>query len=185
MFEDKTQYEFEKLHKTIDEVFNVNMLTKSRERKNINARICFAHLLVDRGYSKSEVARYMKKNHATIIHYCKSYDTYSITDKVLHEKYKDVQAIYLDKFDHVYKMDRERLKKEVFTLREEISELNCQLQNQEEQLKEFRSKAHRMAAIHEIVDQRTKHGAEELIAKKLNTWFNGVYTTGYRQDYRI
>lgn len=64
MLKEKTQYEFDKLHETVNEVFNVRMLTKSRERKNINARICFAHLLVDRGYSKSEVARYMEKNHA-------------------------------------------------------------------------------------------------------------------------
>ena len=35
MLKEKTQYEFDKLHETVNEVFNVRMLTKSRERKTL------------------------------------------------------------------------------------------------------------------------------------------------------
>jgi hypothetical protein len=176
MLKEKTQYEFDKLHETVNEVFNVRMLTKSRERKNINARICFAHLLVDRGYSKSEVARYMEKNHATIIHYCRSFYGYLKSDAILRERYEAVSAIYNEEFDSVYIMDKERLKKEVFTLRQEISDLNCTIQQHEDDLEVLRSKASRMASIHDLVSQRTHRGKEEEIEKKLNTWFNGVYS---------
>ncbi len=34
-------------------------------------------------------------------------------------------------------------------------------------------------------ERRTKHGTEDWIEKKLNTWFNGVYTTGYSEDIRL
>jgi predicted nucleic acid-binding Zn-ribbon protein len=73
-------------------------------------------------------------------------------------------------------MDKERLKKEVFTLRQEISDLNCTIQQHEDDLEVLRSKASRMAAIHDLVSQRTHRGKEEEIEKKLNTWFNGVYS---------
>lgn len=61
-------------------------------------------------------------------------------------------------------------------MRQEISDLNCTIQQHEDDLEVLRSKASRMASIHDLVSQRTHRGKEEEIEKKLNTWFNGVYS---------
>ena len=82
-------------------------------------------------------------------------------------------------------MDRDRLKKEVFSLRAELNVVNCQLetliQERDDRLREHS----RVDNILEIVKQRTKRGTEDWIEKKLNTWFNGVYATGHNEDIRV
>ena len=166
---ENTHYEFDKLKEAVEEVFEVDMLSKARDRRNVNARISFSHILHnDRGYSKSCIGRYLNKNHATIIHYCKNFDGYSKTDMMLREGSVRSREIFANTFDPVYTMDRSLLKKEVFSLRKELADLNCEIELSKKE-------SGRMRSIHHIVDERTREGTESDIESKLKTWFNGVY----------
>ncbi len=177
--------EFKALHQSVEDAFEVDIHSRKREREIVNARITFAHILFERGYNKSMIGRYLNKNHATIIHYCKNCEGYLRTDKLFAEKFKQTQKNYKKNFDPVYQMDRERLKKEVFSLRKELNVVNCERETLKNEREDALNDHSRMDKIFRVLEQRTKHGTEDWIERKLNTWFNGVYTTGYSEDIRL
>jgi len=177
--------EFKAVHQSVEDAFEVDIHSKTREREVVNARITFANILFQRGYNKSMIGRYLNKNHATIIHYCKNCEGYLRTDKLFAEKYEAAKRNYKDNFDPVYQMDRDRLKKEVFSLRAELNVVNCELETLIHERNDRLKERSRMDNIFKVVQQRTKHGTEDWIKSKLNTWFNGVYTTGHNEDIRV
>lgn len=180
--------EFKAVHQSVEDAFEVDMQSKKRERSMVNARIAFSNILFERGYSKSMIARYLNKNHATIIHYCKNCEGYLHTDKLFAEKYKVAHINHNKSFDSVYQMDRERLKKELFSLRKKLKVVNCELetlkQESADRVKQDEQES-RMDNIFDMLEQRTRRGTEDWIEKKLNRWFNGVYTTGHNEDIRL
>lgn len=167
--------EFSTLDDIISKVFNVDVRVGTRKREYVNARMSFANILVDRGYSKSSIARYIGKDHATVIYYCKSFDSYIKTDAYLKEKHNEALQFYNNRFNPVYDMDRKTLIDEVSLLKKEISSLYCTLEIYKEREEESKNEVDRMDSIIELVSQRTNHGKEKEIERKLNTWFNGVH----------
>jgi len=73
-------------------------------------------------------------------------------------------------------MDRKTLIDEVSLLKKQISSLYCEIETYKEKEEKSRNEVNRMDAIVELVSQRTHRGKEEEIEKKLNTWFNGIYS---------
>ena len=78
---EETKYEFDKLKDTVNEIFGLNLMDNTRERPNVNARIVFSNILFRKGYTKSDIARYINKHHATVIHYCRNFEMYLKTDR--------------------------------------------------------------------------------------------------------
>tara|TARA_R110002110_G_scaffold192460_1_gene400584 strand:- start:88 stop:615 length:528 start_codon:yes stop_codon:yes gene_type:complete len=170
----QTLYEFDKLKDAVNEVFCLDMMKRTRQRPYVNARMVFSSILFERGYNKSEIGRYLKKNHATVIHYCRSLEGYVKTDKVLREQYHASRRVYKENFDPIYNMDRVALKSEIFSLREKVSDLYCQIETYKEERDRRKEDDNRMGAIFKLVTQRTRRGSEDKIRSGLNTWFNGI-----------
>ena len=169
------QNEFNTLDEIISKVFDVDMHVKKRDRIYVNARMSFSNILVSRGYSKSSIARYMGKNHATIIHYAKCFDSYIKTDVFLRERHNEALNFYNNRFNPVYDMDRKTLIDEVSSLNKEISSLYCTIETYKEKEKKSNTEASRMDSIIKLVSQRTHHGKEKEVERKLNTLFNGIH----------
>lgn len=165
--------EFDVLRQAVQEVFDLDIKTATRERDFVNARIIFSFILWERGYNKSEIGRYLDKNHATICHYCKNFDGYIKTDPLLQRKYEESKAVYLDTYDPVYTMQRTELKNEVFALRKKISDLNYQIEELRIAHRGVSREANRMNGILKLISHRTPIGSEKEMERKLNTWFNG------------
>ena len=167
--------EFDVLRQAVQEVFDLDIKSKTRERDYVNARIIFAFILWERGYNKSEIGRYLVKNHATVCHYCKNFEGYIKTDPLLRRKYEESKTVYFNTYDPVYTMERAELKNEVFALREKISDLSSQIEEFRRAQEAASAEATRMSSIVKLVSQRTRMGSEEEVERKLNTWFNGLY----------
>tara|TARA_R110000744_G_scaffold268195_2_gene381869 strand:+ start:198 stop:725 length:528 start_codon:yes stop_codon:yes gene_type:complete len=167
-------YEFDKLKEAVNSVFGLDMMERTRKRPHVNARIVFSNILFERGYSKSEIGRYLNKNHATIIHYCKSFEGYVKTDKILSEKYDAARSVYQDNFDPIYNMDTVNLKNEIFSLRQKVSDLYCKIEGYKQERDNQQKDTNRMDGIFKLVSQRTHRGSEDKIMSELNAWFNGI-----------
>lgn len=166
--QNQQQNEFQTLRNAVEEIFECDLLNKSRERNIINARMTFSYILIERGYTRVSIAKYLNKNHATIIHYVKNFSVYLEHDDHLNHFHQLSLEAFNKDFDPVYTMDKSNLKKEVFSLRKQLADLNCKIDL-------FEKENIRMKSIHDIVNERTHEGSEKEIEGKLNTWFNGVY----------
>ena len=100
-------YEFDKLKEAVNSVFGLDMMERTRKRPHVNARIVFSNILFERGYSKSEIGRYLNKNHATIIHYCKSFEGYVKTDEGYKQE-RDNQQKDTNRMDGIFKLVSQR-----------------------------------------------------------------------------
>ena len=119
----KIPSEVKKLMKLINDTFDLDIMSRSRQTKYIKARILFASLLKERVYGCLAIGKMLKKNHATILNYFKSFDWFLKTDTefytyhlVIEEKFKDM---YL-KFTELNEIE---LKKELILLRQENKSL--------------------------------------------------------------
>jgi len=169
-------HEFQTLRRAVEQVFECDLLNKSRERNIINARMTFSYILVERGYTKVSIGKYLNKNHATIIHYTKNFSVYLQHDDYLHECYELSLEAFNKEFDPIFTMDESSLKKEVFSLRRQLRYVSCQYDEHKKQEKEQKVVDDRIKDIMKLVAERTKKGKEEYIHRKLQTWFNGVYS---------
>jgi len=93
--------EFSSLDDIISKVFDVDIHENKRDRPIVNARMSFANILISRGYTKSSIARYVGRNHATIIHYAKCSDRSIKSDVMLKERHEEALKFYNNRFDPV------------------------------------------------------------------------------------
>jgi hypothetical protein len=171
----ETKTEFDVLLNAVQEVYDLDILSVRREREYVNARIIFSYILFERGFSKSEIGRYLGKNHATICHYCKNFPAYIKQDAMLKRMYEEAKTVYMNSFDPVYTMERSELKSEVFSLREKVNDLYSQIEESRRERKDANAESTRMEGIMKLVSQRTPMGSEKEVERKLTTWFNGLY----------
>ena len=115
--------EFGVLHEAIESILHVELITTCRNRENVNARMIFSKILLDKGYTTVAIAEYLGKTHCTIVHYKKRFDGYILNDKRLKGSYESAKAVYFGSFDPVFDMSNKELKDEVFNLRKTIKSL--------------------------------------------------------------
>jgi len=73
----------------IDEVFQCDVMSKSRRRYNVDGRRAFSIILKNRGYTFTRISKFLKKDHATIIHYLKNVEGILKTDPIFRERFYD------------------------------------------------------------------------------------------------
>jgi hypothetical protein len=152
------------LRTIVIDVFEADVLMKGGSRNLVNSRKVFAKILTGRGYSLSAIARYLDKDHTTIIHYIKDVDgLLKYTPNVLN-KYLMVR----DKFNKVegdlFMTVREReLQSSIDSLNSEVERLILENNNY---------KWNRLNTVFNLIDKRTPVGKEELIYKRINQLFN-------------
>lgn len=56
----------EDLREAMRQIAGVDVLSPTRERRNVEARTIFAYVLRVEGYSQCDVARFLQKNHTTV-----------------------------------------------------------------------------------------------------------------------
>ena len=86
--------EIEKLKKIVNEIFSVDIESKSRNRDIVDARKIYAKILREQGYGYEKIAKTINKDHATIIHYLKYIDHILSYDKDLMDKYIACEEAY-------------------------------------------------------------------------------------------
>ena len=73
-----------------DDILPEEVVSKTRKRHLVEARMMISKLLLREGITLSEIARFLNKDHATIIHY-----------RNLHDDLMKTEAKYKHKFDQL------------------------------------------------------------------------------------
>ena len=190
------------LQAIIEDVFEASIMDPKRVRENVDARRMFSMILRDMKYPSTRVGGYLRKNHATILHYVKTAKGIFQTDADFKAKYKEVQKRFesdlrelktnLEIKDLIkqglqedsYRGDICRLSEHVKFLKAEIETLKSnsnvdtsilqgKIDRRDTELKKYNV---RYSRLYKTINDRTKAGTEDLIQRKLNALFNGVYS---------
>jgi len=80
---------YKKVRNIVNNLFGLDIMTKSRQRQYVNARMIYSKILRDQNHTYKSIAFSLRKNHASILHYVKSIDWLLSYDKDLLIKYKE------------------------------------------------------------------------------------------------
>jgi len=176
MIQKLTKKKAHHLRRTIEYVLGVNVtLNKSRKRNVVNARVIFSQILKERGYSSVCIGKALDKNHATVLHYFKSFTWNVEQDEDLKIGYEEVKYEFEQDYDPLYGLNYPLLKKEIYTLRNKNKELYSQIIDTKNLLSKEKRKDSRLEDIMYLIRERTVNGSEEQILRKLKTFYNGIY----------
>lgn len=75
------------LKRIVNDIFITDIDDVSRLRKNVDARRAYSKILRDLGFSFKYIADSINKNHASIIHYCSTFDYIFIYDNVFQKRF--------------------------------------------------------------------------------------------------
>jgi hypothetical protein len=169
--------EMDNLKKVVDSVFSVDIMKKVNKREFVNGRKVFSKILVDRGFTISEIGRYLKKHHTTIIHYMSDVDGMLKYSPTVFDKY------LICKEDFSRSTDDNRLEPKQFEENMYIVSLNSQIEKLILERNVFLERLNhhkRLLPIIEFINKRTRIGDEDFILKRINHMFNGI--SKYEQD---
>lgn len=160
--------EFIELKAIVDSVFGEDIRIKRRTRNLIDARRIFSKILYDRGHTYSSIGLFLKKDHATIIHYLTDIDIFLKQEQHLLEKYVICKDNFLNG-------------REIFSdvKQKDIVSILFRLQNDNEKLlleRNFtlilKKKYERLDKIINLIDKRLEAGNEIKFEKKLYVLLN-------------
>lgn len=195
MYHDHMNRDANILYGIVAKVFEDDILHGRRYRNVIDARKVYSYILRENGYTYSQIARFMLKNHATVMHHCKDAPYLLECDAELKEKYLLCKSRYLESIGNANYIREDASNKKLITI---ISEKDMMIQALEEKVKylELRQEAlnnkldwykdevgfykPELKTLYKIITDRTKPKTVTHTARKLNTLYNGVYE-GYVQ----
>ena len=168
--------DFIELERIVDRVFNENIKSRRRKREIVYARMVFSKILRDRGYTTTDIAKYINKDHTTIVHYGKT----AINLMAQFPSYKSqyltcYTEFMMDKDKEPLSFTEKKLYSSILSLKDDLEMLNLSNISLKEQLEKHK----RLKNIIEFIDNRTPTGKEFFILKKINQMFNGI--TDYEQ----
>ena len=161
--------DMELLKSIVEEEFGVKMFARERKRNNVDARMIFSKILIERGHTYTSIANYLYKHHSTIIHYSQQASNLIKTDKKTTDIYITCRNKFLESREPIVLHTDRDLVKEVLSLRSQLDELIVHYQ----EAKKVETKYKRIESIINLIDLRTPNGDENLIKRKINEMFNG------------
>lgn len=105
----------EKTIEAVNKVTGVNLTEKTRKFRIVEARMLYYKILKQKGYTLTEIANTLNKNHATVLHSLRVFDDIIDYDKDLKNKYKKAYSMVNNTKEEeaLIKEDVDRLTKEL------------------------------------------------------------------------
>ena len=164
------QTEMEELKSIVNKTFSIDILKRCRKRELVDARRVFSKILRERGYTLITIAKYLKKDHSTIINLMISVDTILKTDRMLLEKYIICRDTFLDGREAAFSRIKGRnLFMKVARLETEIEKMLLEREN----VLILKEKYTRLEKIINLINSRLHAGEEALLERKLYLLLNG------------
>ena len=130
----------------------------------------------DEGASYGTIARYLYlESHVSIMHYMKQLDHLLKYDKELISKHNQCVRYFAVADPKVDELLPHELKSRILVLEDKNKLLSLELAGLNYKIKASQEKDKRFSNLFDLIRQRTKPESEEVIEKKLNTIFNGIY----------
>ena len=170
--------EMSQLKFIIEYVFEVDILNKIRKRQYVDARMVFSKILYNEGYGPTSIAKFLKKDHATIIHYFNSINSILKFDQLLMDKYLYSKDMYLNKkevpdYENKHSKLTNKEKKQQIKINGLNNEID-KLMSEKSNLMAIINKNKRLSDIIEFIDKQTPHGQENYVMRRINAMFNGL-----------
>jgi hypothetical protein len=166
--------EVKKLIDIINSIFAIDMTAKRRQPIFVQARMVYARLLRNKGYTLKYIGKTIGKDHATIIHYLGIIDMDLKHDNAFRDKFNKVSSMFFEDYDPIHNLDINQLKNKIFCMRNEINELyleNKFITNKYDSLKDDNA---RLLPIINLIREKTLIGTEHIVVKKLNALLNSI-----------
>jgi len=165
-----TDTEMNSLKEIIATATGTDIMNKGRYRNIVDARIVFSKIIRERGYTYSSIARYLSKDHSTIIHYiCECNHLIQTNDKMM-ETYINCRNLFLQDKDALLTYTDKDAVKEMVILKMDIEKLI----DKNNKLKNTQNKYDRLSEIINIIDKRTAKGKEHEVKQEIIRMFNGL-----------
>lgn len=134
----------EKLKQIVNEVFEVDLMSKSRKRRIVEARMVFANVFMKyNDVSSVQTGRYINKDHATVLHYKNRFDYIIKADEFLYKSYLDCAKRYTDFFnlqaDIEIDTEMNKTNKTIFSLQNKIKALCLEIECLNMDIKSFKT----------------------------------------------
>ena len=162
----------EVLAEIVSHVFEANVFERRRLRPNVNARMVFSKILLDKGITLSEIGRILDKNHATIFHYNNKLSFFLEHDFALRQKY--LRCVDEYESQSVHSVTKTKLLDELYKLRKELNEVKDLYQMVTLKNKESSRYDERLRGIYNVVRDRTSIGREEEMELRIKRLYNTV-----------
>jgi len=76
----------------IEDYYNFKLDSATRQRKYVEARAIYYYILRNKfHYSLSAIAKTLNKNHATVLHFTKQFDSWLMYDRVVRTDYQQIE----------------------------------------------------------------------------------------------
>jgi hypothetical protein len=163
--------EVQEIKMIVNSVFKVNIDIETRLRTHVEARIAYAKILRDKGFSYHKIANTLNKNHATIIHYLRNIDHIFVHDKYFIERYKRCKDLMIGVIEEPNNPTPEKVYiNRIKELQSEVQELNIKLNDANQQL----IKNARIKSIIKLINERICDDDVEILESKIRTFLNGI-----------
>ena len=197
MYHDHMNRDANILYGIVAKVFEDDILHGRRYRNVIDARKVYSYILRENGYTYSDIARFMLKNHATILHHCKDAPYLLECDAELKEKYLLCKSRYLEAIGNANYVREDASNKNLITitadedliihaLKEKRKYLSCGQEALNHKLDCYKDEVGfykpELKKLYKIITDRTKPKTVTHTARKLNTLYNGVYDGYVEKD---
>ncbi len=164
------QYEMDILRTIIKDVIGVEIVKRTNKREAVDARRIFSKILSDRGYTRSEVAKYLKKDHTSIVHYMSDVDDMIRYVPNFADQYMACKNYFINSVDKT--SDEEN--KFILSLKLRIDELLLDREEMSERI----HRHNRLREIIDLLDFEVPKGKEFFILKKIRLMFNEMEDYG-------
>lgn len=169
--------DFIELEQIVERVFDVDIKSRKRKREIVYARMVFSKILRERGHTTVAVAKYLNKDHTTIVHYGEKSNILLPQLPVYKSQYiKCYTEFMVDKEQAVFSLAEKKLYLSNLSLKNELESLNLENIKLHDEMEKYK----RLQNIIELIDRRIPKGKEYFMLKKINQMFNSI--TDYEQQ---
>lgn len=158
----------------VDGVFNLNIFDKNRKRPYVDAKKIFSVIMIERGASKSDVARFLDVNHATVIHYRRTFYEHIDIDKTFRGQYTEVLKRFDERHDPIYHLNSHQLRQACLNYKEELNELYLKVEELERALRIKDNRYEKLMELHEYIDKNVDPAKSKRCIVQLNRIINGL-----------
>ena len=173
--ESKQSYieDVESVRKIVEMVTGGSVHAKNRKRTSVEARMIYATLLRDVGYSLKFIGDTLKKDHTTIIHYLRLLQDLKETDIHTTRKYLRCRELFVSKKQPVNLVDEIDYKIECDRLRTKIEIMKAENYMLNEELVQLKvTDENRLLKIFKLIEEHTPKGYELIVERKIRKMFD-------------
>jgi predicted transcriptional regulator len=165
-----SQYEMDVLKAIVSDTMKVEIIKRSNKQEAVGARKIFSKILSERGYTRTEIGHYLKKDQASICYYMNDVDHMIKAVPRMDEVYKHCKESLLNVVGETINVDN----KTIVSLKVRIDELLLDRESMKEKLNHYE----RIKQLIDLVDCHTPIGEESSVLKKMRIMFNEMRDYG-------